>query len=97
LYFSRVQLKNAVRYFGKAVTIDPHATMAWYNMGICYGWMEQCDSSIYCNKKVIELAPDYDSYKAFGNVSLLYKKVGNLDSASKYEILTQRFYPDFHL
>src|SRR5262249_54884276 len=88
---------DAIQYYKNAVQIDPASDAGWYNLGVAYARTRQNDSSIFAMKKAIAVNPEYDGYKAFGNVAILYEMAGNMDSARRYEQLTQQHFPDFHL
>jgi tetratricopeptide (TPR) repeat protein len=97
LFLKKQQFKDAIFYYQKAIHIDSTSDIAWYNLGICYARVETLDSSMLCIKKVIEIAPQYDNYKSFGNAAILYEKMGAMDSAKKYEQITKQYYPEFQL
>ena len=97
LFYMKQRFRDAINYYQISVKLDPKAEMCWYNMGICYSRLKTIDSSIFCMMKVIEMAPQTDNYKAFGNLAIMYEMSGNLDSARKYARITQQYFPDFHL
>ena len=97
LYFKKQETDEAIRYYRNTVLIDSNVEMAWYNLGICYAQRQQWDSSLACNKKVIHIAPQTDGYKAYGNAAIMYEMTNQMDSARKYEQLTRKYFPTFHL
>jgi len=97
LLFKQQHFREAIFYYRKATGIDSTSGIAWYNMGICYARIHQLDSSVFCSKKVIEIAPEFDHYKSFGNAAILYKMMGNMDSAKKYEEIMKQYFPGFSL
>ena len=97
LFFRKQQFREAVTFYQGAVQLEPKDELAWYNMGICYSRLQLLDSSLLCMKKVIELAPQTDHYKSYGNVAIIYEMTGKMDSARKYEQITQQYFPSFHL
>jgi tetratricopeptide (TPR) repeat protein len=97
LYYKNQDYANAIKYYRKSVIDYPNSDIGWYNMGVCYARINLPDSSLACMKRVLEIAPGFDSHKAFGNVAILYGMLGNKDSAIKYEQLTQKYFPNFKL
>lgn len=97
LFFKKMQYRDAIEYYQKTVRLDSNVDVAWYNMGICYARLRQVDSSLLCIKKVIKIAPAFDDYKSYLNAAILYNIKGDVDSARKYEQITKKYYPDFHL
>lgn len=97
LYFKQQRFGEALTYYAKCLVTDPNTVEAWYNRGVCFARTGQMDSTVFCMKKALQIAPQFDHYKAYGNIAIEYKMMGNADSAKKYERLTQQYYPDFHL
>jgi tetratricopeptide (TPR) repeat protein len=98
LFYKKQQFRDAITYYQKTIRIDSaYDITVWYNMGVCYARTKQYDSSVWSMKKVIAVAPQLDNYKSFGNVAIMYKMMGQMDSARKYEQLTKQYYPAFNL
>jgi tetratricopeptide (TPR) repeat protein len=55
------------------------------------------DSAIFAFNKTITLNPAYHNYSAYANNAAIYKMVGKMDSARKYEAITKPYYPRFSL
>ncbi len=97
LLFMNQQFAEAVTYYEKAILIDLNSDLAYYNLGICHARLGHNDLAIACFKKVMDVSPQFDNYKSPGNIAILYEAMGNMDSARKYERITQRYFPEFHL
>jgi superkiller protein 3 len=60
IYLSEdVQLDSALMSFQKCIAIAPNYTNAWYNMGLCYEYMDSSKKAIESYAKVLELNPAY--------------------------------------
>ncbi len=99
LYYIEGDFANAIGYYERAIALQPTTNLVnyYYNMGICNGRLNQGERAIYCFKKVVEMAPEFDGYKSYGNIAILYEMAGEMDSARKYEVVTKRYFPEFHL
>ena len=49
--------KKAIKYFEKAVKIDPEFAFAWDNMGLAYRKLGEYDKALECYKKSLEIDP----------------------------------------
>lgn len=54
-----VELDSALASFERCVSIAPNYTNAWYNMGLCYEYMDSANKAIECYNKVLGLNPAY--------------------------------------
>jgi superkiller protein 3 len=54
-----IELDSALESFQKCVNIAPNYTNAWYNMGICYEYMDNAEKAIESYSRVLELNPAY--------------------------------------
>ncbi len=97
LYFMDEQFDPAVRAYQRVLARDPASDIALYNTAICYGRLGKPDSAIQFFKQAIVVAPQFDGYKAYGNVAILYEQTGMMDSARKYAEITKQYFPGFHL
>jgi tetratricopeptide (TPR) repeat protein len=64
--------KNAIRYFGKVIKLEPENTKAYFHRGVSYGEIGQYENSLASINKAIELDPDKGLfYYGRGRVYLL--------------------------
>jgi len=64
--------KNAIRYFGKVIKLEPENTKAYFHRGVSYGEIGQYENSLSSINKAIEIDPDKGLfYYGRGRVYLL--------------------------
>jgi len=64
--------KNAIRYFGKVIKLEPENSKAYFHRGVSYGEIGQYENSLSSINKAIELDPDKGLfYYGRGRVYLL--------------------------
>ena len=97
LYSLTEQYAASVPYYRKTLSMEPGDTVTWFNLAISYLHIEQYDSAISAFKRTILLNPGYNRYAAYPNIAAVYYKIGNMDSAQKYEAVTRQYYPTFSL
>ncbi|MDR3366565.1 MAG: tetratricopeptide repeat protein [Prevotellaceae bacterium] len=74
--------RQAVKYFQKAVDINPHDAAAYSNMGIaCYDLGEKSRATA-CFQKAIDADPSYAA--AYYNMGQAYRDLGNREQAATY-------------
>ena len=54
--------KAAIKYFKKAIQLDPNNASAHFNKGICYGEIGQYDEALLSINKAIDMSPERGSY-----------------------------------
>ena len=77
--------KGAIRYFKKAVELDPKNSGAYFQMGISYGELSEFEKAIFHINKAIELMPDNGLY--YYGKGRVYLLEGDINNAMK-EITT---------
>ena len=77
--------KGAIRYFKKAVELDPQNSGAYFQMGISYGELSDYKKAIVHINKAIELIPDNGLY--YYGKGRVYLLAGDINNAIK-EITT---------
>ena len=50
-------LDKKVKYYTKALEIDPHNALAWYNKGYALGQLGRYEAAIHCYDKALEIDP----------------------------------------
>jgi tetratricopeptide (TPR) repeat protein len=86
-------VKKALRYFEKAVDLDPQFAFAWDNIGICYRKLEKFDEALVAYNKSLEVDPYgivplqniavvYQYKKQFESAIDAYKKLSVVESAN---------------
>ena len=64
--------KNAIRYFGKVIKLEPENTKAYFHRGVSYGEIGQYENSLSSINKAIEIDPEKGLfYYGRGRVYLL--------------------------
>jgi tetratricopeptide (TPR) repeat protein len=73
--------KDALRYLREAITIDPHFSDAYCEMGNCQDFLGHNEESLSAYSQAIELDPTHAD--AWFNKGMALKKMGRLDEASQ--------------
>lgn len=95
VYLTQSRFTEALPYYRKTVSINPQHVLGWFNLGVCYAQTMKYDSSVFAFKKTIELNPDYLNHKATEYTAMIYKMMGKMDSASKWEGIARQYNPGF--
>ena len=77
--------KGAIRYFKKAIELDPKNSGAYFQMGISYGELSEYEKAIFHINKAIDLMPDNGLY--YYGKGRVYLLTGDINNAIK-EITT---------
>ncbi len=72
---------KALNDFTKAIEYDPIFPHAYYNRGRVYTSLGKNSEALADLQKSVELSPDSFSYRANGNIGLLYHNMGDYDKA----------------
>ncbi len=97
IYLKQNKFAEAQVYYHMTIQVNTDRFPAIFNEGVCYYQIQKYDSAIIDFKRTIELAPDYYNYKSFGYTAIVYKTIGNMDSAKKYEALAKEHEPGFKM
>lgn len=73
--------KKAIKYYRKAIELDPKYIDAYDNCGIAYRRIGSLDSAAYFYKKSIEINPKASI--SHGNLAVVYSEQGKLQEAIK--------------
>ena len=74
VYLKRGQLKEAVRYYHKALKMKPGFAPAYNNLGIAYDDLGMYDEAIAAYKRALEIDPNF--VRAYNNLAIVYAKKG---------------------
>ncbi len=85
-YFNNNDFGNAVRYFKKAIELNPDFAEAYHNLGISFYYNKNEGEAINFLKKAIEIKKDYA--KAHYSLGVIYYHNGDLDSAINHFQIT---------
>lgn len=75
-------LDSAIKYFQKAIYLDPYYAEAHNDLGIAYERKAMLDKAKNQYKKAINIRPDYAP--AYMNLALLEESMGNIEKAVFY-------------
>ena len=81
--FQKGDESNAVRYFLKAIELNPKYEDAYESLGVLYGRMGNFDKAIDLMEQLKELNPK--CMMAFTNLSLYHMKLGNIETAEDFK------------
>lgn len=95
IYINRNDYPTAIDLLKKAVKYEPEYLMAIYNLGACYQSTQKLDSAIVQFRRVTELQPAFNNYKAYELMATDYATLGMADSARKYEGYARQNNPSF--
>jgi tetratricopeptide (TPR) repeat protein len=73
--------EHALSDYNRAIQLDPSFAQAYYNRGRVYSLLKRYDEAIADLEKSIELDAIGFSYRANGNIGLIYYKQGQYDKA----------------
>ena len=97
VYMKQTNYADGQTYYHRTIEINPDRFPAIFNEGVCYYYISKFDSAIYDFKKTIVLAPEYYGYKSFNYTAIIYKALGKMDSALRYEQLAKVHDPSFKM
>jgi len=97
VYMKQNNYSESQLYYHKTIEVNPDRFPAIFNEGVCYYYLQKYDSAIYDFKKTIVLAPNYYNYKSFSYTAIIYKAIGQTDSARRYEELARAHDKTFKL
>ncbi|WP_321394781.1 hypothetical protein [Emcibacter sp.] len=82
-YLDKGDMKNAFRYFAKAVKLAPGGSQFWSNLGVFYRLNEKYD---YAERAYfIALEKKRDNYSALNNLHILYDMMGETEKAAYFK------------
>ncbi|MFC7048391.1 tetratricopeptide repeat protein [Emcibacter nanhaiensis] len=82
-YLDQGDMKNAFRYFAKAIRLAPGNSQFWSNLGVFYRLNEKYN---YAERAYfIALARKRDNYSALNNLHILYDLMGEPEKAAYFE------------
>ncbi len=65
-----MKFEEAIKYFNRAIEINPNLYHTWYEKGNSLGILGEIDEAIECYDKAIELKPEF--HEAWFNKAILY-------------------------
>ena len=80
-YHGLKQFETAVKYYEKAIVIDPDYYKAHYNLGGLFHDMGKLNAAIKSFEKALSLKPDYA--EAHNNIGNVFKELDQFDDAIK--------------
>ncbi len=86
---------SAVRFYERAVTLDPAFVQAWYNLGLAHRTMGRRDEARRALERAVILQPDMRN--ARHNLALLYWDMQNREAAVREARAVLRVDPDYAL
>ena len=72
---------NALKYFDKAIELDPLNYLAWANKGLILKSLDRLDDAILCYNRALTINPNYIT--VWYNKGVLLGSIGNFDEAIK--------------
>jgi len=81
LYGNQDDTENAMKFYDRALEIDPNYSKAWYNKGVLYHKKGDAVNAMKCYECAIEIKPNYA--EAWYNKGGLYHKQGDTENAMK--------------
>lgn len=54
--------RGAIKYFEKAINLDPRNASAYFNKGVCHGEMGQYEEAVSCINKALDMYPERALY-----------------------------------
>jgi Flp pilus assembly protein TadD len=82
IYAEKVDFKNALEYYSKALAYDPYSVDVHVNLGNLYDEMGYTDKAIRAYQKAIDI--DKNDPSPYFNLAVLYENKGDLTEAAKY-------------
>jgi len=80
--YERKEYNESIKYFIKALKIDPNYYDAYFNMGNAFFILNKFKDAVYCFKKLSEI--DSTNYNALINLGLSYSKISEFSKAIFY-------------
>lgn len=74
---------EAIKYFKKAIALNPSFEDAYESLGVLYGRLEEYQKAIELMEKLHEI--NSKCMMAYTNLSLFHMKLGNIEIAEKYK------------
>ncbi len=65
---------EAIRYYDKALEIDPEYVYAWNGKGCALDYLRRYDEAIRCYDKALEIGPKYEFVKKNREIAKKKKK-----------------------
>ena len=91
VYLTLQQYHTALGYYRTTVQLDPTNVIAQFNVAVCYYQEQKYDSAAIGFTKSIAISPEYNGHKAFEYAGIVYRTMGKIDSAMKYEALAKQY------
>ena len=91
VYLTLQQYHTALGYYRTTVQLDPTNVIAQFNVAVCYYQEQKYDSAAVGFTKSIAISPEYNGHKAFEYAGIVYRTMGKIDSAMKYEALAKQY------
>jgi len=91
VYMTLLQYHTALEYYRTTVELDPNNVIAQFNLAVCYYQEQKYDSAARGFTRSIQIQPGYNGHKAFEYAAIVFKTLGKMDSAAKYEMLGRQF------
>ncbi|MEP1489087.1 MAG: tetratricopeptide repeat protein [Algibacter sp.] len=85
------KIKEAIRYYKKAVTIDKNFVFAWDNLGRSYRELNQFDKAIEAYEASLKV--DKFNKTALMNIAVAYNYKKDFENSIKYYELLKSYYP----
>jgi FKBP-type peptidyl-prolyl cis-trans isomerase 2/lipoprotein NlpI len=76
------EFDEAIKFYAKAIAVNPLMTEAYYNVAVAYQKKGMLDEAATCYRQVIEMNPNHE--KACANLGILLKETGQYEEAVKY-------------
>ncbi len=86
---SSKNLKEAVAFFKKSISIDKNVDFSWSNLGVAYKHMGDFKKAEKSYQKALKINPQNNS--VIRNIFILYKKQGNKEQADKYARKAEKY------
>ncbi len=77
----RGDYKSAIKFFSKAIVLNPSDTISYHQRGLCYYYENDFKNALKDFDKTIDLDPNYTD--AYGNRSLAKMQLGDYEGAIK--------------
>ncbi len=91
VYLTLTKYHDALGYYRTSVQLDHDNVIAQFNLAVCYYQEQKYDSAATGFTRSIAIQPEYNGHKAFEYAGIVYRTLGKLDSAAKYENLARQF------
>lgn len=87
------EFDDAIKFYQKAITVDPSLTEAYYNIAVAYQKKGQFDEAITYYQQAIELNPNHE--KAYLNLGISLKEKGYYEEATNFFERALQIKPDY--